>query len=142
MELKRYFHFRFCGQHFELRMSPMSGTVSAVPHLRRTWSKCGGCRWNRVTIAFRSKIISTSGFVAEILSSGCRPISHMLSSAISKPSMVTNVGKPLESRRDRFPFKSYSLFRFVSPPFRVFDVDRRRATSADVRYGGKCGGGS
>ncbi len=40
--------------------------------------KCGGSRWNSFAICFRSKVISTSGFVADILSfgCGCRPPRH------------------------------------------------------------------
>ena len=37
-------------------------TLSAVPFLSRAWSKYGGSRWNRVAIAFRSKVILTSGW--------------------------------------------------------------------------------
>jgi hypothetical protein len=40
--------------------------------------KCRGSRWNRSAISFRSQVISTSGFVAAILSSHvnqCRTMS-------------------------------------------------------------------
>ena len=73
---KSYFHFRFpLPVSWPTFAFPMSADVGQcrrrhipVGHRR----KCGGSRWNRVEICFRSKVISTSGFVAAILNFGCR----------------------------------------------------------------------
>ena len=40
--------------------------MSAMSYSRRADSKMWGNLWNRFTICFRSKVISTSGFVADI----------------------------------------------------------------------------
>jgi hypothetical protein len=64
--------------------------MSAVIDLSRAWSQMWGSRWNRITISFRSKVISTSGLMTAILGSGCRSMSNNVGSAISKSSMVEN----------------------------------------------------
>ena len=44
-----------------------------------------------MAISFRSDAISTSGFVADILSSRCQPMSDNVSSAIFRSGVVENV---------------------------------------------------
>ncbi len=53
-------------------------------------------RCNRVAVSFCSKVISTSGLVSDILSSGCRSMWRNVDSAISKSGMVENVGVAIE----------------------------------------------
>jgi len=56
-------------QTFELPMSVDVGrcrTVSAVSYSGRAWSKMWGSHENRFASCFRSIVISTSGFVADI----------------------------------------------------------------------------
>ena len=52
----------------------------------------GDSCWNRITSSFRSRIINSSSFVADIWSSQCRPLSGHFDGALSELSMVENVG--------------------------------------------------
>ena len=66
MPFECYFHFRFplpvSWPTFELPTSADVGQCRQC-HIRVGHSrKCGGSRWNRFAICFRSKVISTSGF--------------------------------------------------------------------------------
>ena len=56
----------------------------------------GGIRWNRFASSFRSKVISTSGFMAEMWNSGCRPMAGPVGSDIPGSSMVENVRVAVE----------------------------------------------
>ena len=52
----------FCRRHFWFPMSADVGPCRQCHILVWHGRKCGGSRWNRVEIYFRSKVISTSGF--------------------------------------------------------------------------------
>ena len=55
-----------------------------------------GSRWSRFAGSFRSRVISISGLLAVILSSGCRPMSGRVCSARSESGMVEKVGIAVE----------------------------------------------
>ena len=97
---KSYFHFRFLlpvsWPTFEFPMSADVGQCRQC-HIRVGHGrKCGGSRWNRFEICFRSKVISTSGFYFRFrgrhLSFRCRPMSDNVGSVIFGSGMVENVG--------------------------------------------------
>ncbi len=57
-------------------------TMWTVSNSGRTWPIMWGGRWNRFTFCFRSEVISTSGFVADIVGFRCRPMPGNVDSAI------------------------------------------------------------
>ncbi len=69
----------------------MSGIVGSAISKWGMVEKCGGTCCNHVAIAFRLNVISTSGFVGDILSFGCRSIPGIVGSATSKLGVVENV---------------------------------------------------
>ncbi len=93
------FHFRFRGRHeFPMlaNVGPFRQCHICVGHGR----KCGGSRWNRFPMCFRSNVISTSGFHFRCrgrhLSFRYRLMSVRVGSVISKSGMVDNVGVAVE----------------------------------------------
>ena len=97
---KSYFYFRFpLPVSWPTFAFPMSADVGQcrrrhipVGHRR----KCGGSRWNRVEICFRSKVISTSGFHFRFrgrhLRFPCRPMSGNVGGVIFRSGIAENVG--------------------------------------------------
>jgi len=65
--------------------------VLAVSYLSRVWSIMWGRRLNRFAICFRSKGISTSGSVADIVPSRCRSISDNVGGFIFRSGVVENM---------------------------------------------------
>ena len=98
---KSYFHFRFplpvSLPTFKL---PMLADVGQCRQCRirvgHDGRKCGGSRWSRFDICFRSKVISTSGFHFRFrgrhLSCRRRPMSGNVGSVLSWSGIVENVG--------------------------------------------------
>ena len=95
--LKSYFYFRFplpvSWPTFEFPMSSYVGQCRQRHIPVRRCRKCGGSRWNHVEICFRSKVISTSGFVAAILSFGCR--------YLRRPCSMSGLPKTMMSRHSQ-----------------------------------------
>ena len=81
---------------FQFPISPDVGQWWQCHMLVGHGRKCGGSRYNHITISFRSKVISTSGLMAAILSSGCLSMSGNVGSAISKTGVVETMGVAAE----------------------------------------------
>jgi len=67
--------------------------MSAVTQAGRLWSKMwsGGCLWNRVAIAFRFKVVSTSGLKSAILNFGGWLMSGNVGSGTGTSGVVENM---------------------------------------------------
>ncbi len=76
---------------YEFLMSADVGQCRQCHILVGRGRKCGGSRLNRIDISFRSKVISTCGFVADIVVSRCRPMSDNVGSVIFQSGLVENV---------------------------------------------------
>jgi len=85
-----------------------------VPHLSRHDRKCGDYRWNRSTIAFRSKVITTFDlyrghfeFPTSVDVGPCRPMSDNGCSATGRSGCVETVVIAFEIASPSLSFKSY-----------------------------------
>ena len=66
--------------------------MSAVSYSGQAWSNMLDSRWNRLTIGFRSKVIATSGSVANIVGFRCRLMPDNVGSVIFETGVVKNLG--------------------------------------------------
>ena len=109
--------------------------------------KCGGSRWNRFAMCFRSKVISTSAFHFRFrgrhIRFRCWSRSGRVGSVISKTGMVENVGvavgiaSPSVSVQMLFPLPvSWPTYEF---PISA-DVGQCRQCHIRIRHGRKCCG--
>src|SRR5208282_2598043 len=106
------------------------------------WSKTYCIRLNLADISCRSRVITTSGLLAAIAISGCRPTSDNVGASSNESGMAENMGIGFEISPISHAVPELLLLPVYRPPLLFPDVGRHRTMSGPVpmsQHGRKCG---